>query len=109
MCTCVGYVYLTFDSEKSIKNLLVNCTCDLMDASQYYYKVQYQHSIIIKIGTEYILLKKEKFWTGTSLYSVGEVLEELINVSVLVIVHCFNHIASLHVLPRSRACVYSVW
>jgi hypothetical protein len=37
--TLVGYVYLTFDSEKSIKNLLVNCICDVMDTSQYYYKV----------------------------------------------------------------------
>ena len=35
-----GYVYLTFDSEKSIKSLLMNCTCDIMDASQYYYKVK---------------------------------------------------------------------
>jgi hypothetical protein len=34
-----GYVYLTFDSEKSVKNLLMNCLHDPMDTSQYYYKV----------------------------------------------------------------------
>lgn len=34
-----GYVYLTFDTEKSVKNLLVNCMHDPMDTSQYYFKV----------------------------------------------------------------------
>ena len=38
-CSPAGYVYLTFESEKSIKGLLMNCTCDIMDASQYYFKV----------------------------------------------------------------------
>lgn len=32
-------MYLTFDTEKSVKNLLMNCMHDPMDASQYYYKV----------------------------------------------------------------------
>jgi cytoplasmic polyadenylation element-binding protein len=34
-----GYVYLTFDQEKSVKNLLMNCLHDPMDTSQYYFKV----------------------------------------------------------------------
>ncbi len=37
--SCLGYVYLTFENEKSIKGLLMNCTCDIMDTSQYYFKV----------------------------------------------------------------------
>lgn len=34
-----GYVYLTFESEKSVKGLLLNCTHDPMDAAQYYFKI----------------------------------------------------------------------
>lgn len=34
-----GYVYLTFESEKSVKGLLMNCTHDPMDAAQYYFKI----------------------------------------------------------------------
>ena len=34
-----GYVYLTFDSERSVKALLMSCTHDPMDAAQYYFRV----------------------------------------------------------------------
>jgi len=34
-----GYVYLTFECEKSVKALLMRCVSDPLDTSQYYYKV----------------------------------------------------------------------
>ena len=34
-----GYVYLTFDSERSVKAPLMSCTHDPMDAAQYYFRV----------------------------------------------------------------------
>ncbi|KAL5468728.1 hypothetical protein EMCRGX_G029838 [Ephydatia muelleri] len=34
-----GYVYLTFDSDKSVKTLLLSCSHDPLDGGQYYYKV----------------------------------------------------------------------
>lgn len=39
MATSAGYVYLTFDSDKSVKTLLLSCSHDPLDGGQYYYKV----------------------------------------------------------------------
>ena len=34
-----GYVYLTFDSDKSVKSLLMACAHDPTNGGQYFYKV----------------------------------------------------------------------
>ncbi|XP_066924316.1 cytoplasmic polyadenylation element-binding protein-like isoform X2 [Clytia hemisphaerica] len=34
-----GYVYLLFESEKSVKNLLANCTHDFSNGGDWYYKI----------------------------------------------------------------------
>ena len=35
----LGYVYLLFESEKSVKNLLANCTHDFSNGGDWYYKI----------------------------------------------------------------------
>ena len=35
----IGYVYLTFECEKSVKTLLMACTHDPSNGGQYYFKV----------------------------------------------------------------------
>ena len=42
VCVCVGYVYLVFESERSVRSLLQACTQDLLhpdDLSEYYFKM----------------------------------------------------------------------
>ena len=45
VCFCLpfffllGYVYLLFESEKSVKSLLVNCTHDFSNGGDWYYKI----------------------------------------------------------------------
>lgn len=34
-----GYVYLLFESEKSVKSLLANCTHDCSNGGDWYYKI----------------------------------------------------------------------
>ena len=35
----VGYVYIHFESERSVKSLLLACTHDFSNGGEYYYKI----------------------------------------------------------------------
>ncbi len=73
----VGYVYLTFECEKSVKGLLMNCAHDPMDASQYYYKVCVEWSgvgggEVCVCGCLTVLLQGVSTWSGVE-WAGGEV------------------------------------
>ena len=39
LCCKVGYVYIHFESERSVKSLLLSCTHDFSNGGEYYFKI----------------------------------------------------------------------
>ena len=60
-----GYVYVLFESEKSVKALLQNCTHDFSSGGEYYYKITSRRmrctEVHVQVSFDYFLFFNNNF------------------------------------------------
>jgi len=56
----VGYVYIHFESDRSVKSLLLACTHDYSNGDEYYYKISSRRMRCKEVGLTHIKEKRLK-------------------------------------------------
>jgi len=64
----LGYVYMIFESEKSVKLLLQNCTQDYNGSGDYYFKLTSRRMRTKEIRQVWFFVKNKTFWMVASFY-----------------------------------------